>query len=411
MVLPDPGAEATAVSQPKRNPFPAYVIGGIDSLTQAMVDPALPLYITEKFGTDLMTTGFLMAIHPAVQFLTVPYLGKWSDKIGRRPVLMATQLLNIGSLAALALTNSLWVAFLARALMGVAGGCLSIAYAELADCSTPEDRSRIFGTAQKILVLPWIGGPILTGFLYQMHPAYPLALVALWSLLGFYTTAKYMSPAEPKTSKTISEAVKESTIALITEKRAWLNLAAIFCFTLPLRSHLANMSILAKQVCKIDGRPLTAAEFSYFCASIGLIATFCQFVLLKKALAHLGNFGLAVVAYVCITYGFFSLALVGGLGTLLISTIFISGSNGLLRVTLYAFMSLRGSSHRQVALMGSVQAVYSLCSVLGPVMAGAFMKQNMRLEWSITLGLIGVLGLVILVFFMDVGQNKDRWLL
>jgi MFS family permease len=59
----------------------------IDLIGFGIVIPVLPLY-AQKFGASEMVIGLLLAIYSVMQFIFAPILGKLSDRVGRRPVLL-----------------------------------------------------------------------------------------------------------------------------------------------------------------------------------------------------------------------------------------------------------------------------------------------------------------------------------
>src|SRR5881628_3570925 len=93
-----------------------------------IIIPLLPFY-AETFGASPITIGFLFAIYSICQLVAGPVLGDWSDRYGRRPVLIFSLLGTVVSFVLLAMAHSLVLLFVARIIDGLSGGNISTARA------------------------------------------------------------------------------------------------------------------------------------------------------------------------------------------------------------------------------------------------------------------------------------------
>src|SRR5262249_23454921 len=147
----------------------------IDLVGFGIVIPVLPLY-AERFGASETLVGILMASYSAMQFIFAPILGRLSDRVGRRPVLLLSLLgTSIGFLimglapalavgiAILGLSPTLVWLFFARIIDGISGGNISTAQAYIADVTPPDERSRGMGLIGAAFGLGFIFGPAIGG--------------------------------------------------------------------------------------------------------------------------------------------------------------------------------------------------------------------------------------------------------
>src|SRR5258708_19209869 len=117
----------------------------IDLVGLGIVIPVLPLY-AERYGASETTVGILVASYSAMQFIFAPLLGKLSDRVGRRPVLLVSLIgtsvgfLMMGlapqmpvGLAMFGLAPTLVWLFVARVIDGVIGGNMTSAQASITD--------------------------------------------------------------------------------------------------------------------------------------------------------------------------------------------------------------------------------------------------------------------------------------
>ncbi|HVO29879.1 MAG TPA: MFS transporter, partial [bacterium] len=127
-----------------RHPLlPIFLIVLVDILGLSIVIPLLPFY-TEHFGGSPQTQGLLVASYAACQLLAGPPLGRLSDDIGRKPVLIVSQMGTFVGFLLLGSANALWLLFVGRIIDGLTAGNLSIAQAYISDVTPPEKRAASF---------------------------------------------------------------------------------------------------------------------------------------------------------------------------------------------------------------------------------------------------------------------------
>lgn len=163
----------------------------VDMLSFSIVLPLLP-YLAESIGATATQIGLLTAMYPLAQVFAAPLLGRLSDKVGRKPVLVLSILGTAGGFVVLALARFLPILFVSRFIDGITGGNISVAQAYIADVTDPKDRGRALGLIGAAFGLGFILGPITGGLLSGISYALPawvgagLALLnaaAVWLLL------------------------------------------------------------------------------------------------------------------------------------------------------------------------------------------------------------------------------------
>src|SRR3989475_1560838 len=157
----------------------------IDLVGFGIVLPILPYY-AQHFGARGLLFGMLVGAYSGMQFLATAVLGRLSDRVGRRPILLTTMVINAAGYVLFALAGSYLVLFVARLVSGFAGGNISAAQAYVADVTTPAERSKGMGIVGAAFGLGFIVGPALGGLAahYGGHLAPGLVAAGL-SLLKF----------------------------------------------------------------------------------------------------------------------------------------------------------------------------------------------------------------------------------
>jgi multidrug resistance protein len=161
-----------------------FLIVFIDLVGFGIVIPILPLY-GERFGPSGLTLGLLMASYSAMQFFFAPVLGRLSDRVGRRPVLLISLVGSVIGYLLFGFAGSMAMLFAARIIDGISGGNIATAQAVIADITGPEDRAKGMGIIGAAFGLGFIVGPALSALLVDVQPWLPGVAAAFTSSLAF----------------------------------------------------------------------------------------------------------------------------------------------------------------------------------------------------------------------------------
>lgn len=162
-------------SQPgKRARLTVFLTILLDLIGFGMILPLLPFYAQELQASPF-EIGLLFSSYSLAQLLFAPLLGRLSDRVGRRPVLLGSIAGGAASYLLFALAPTYGVLLLARTLSGLAAANYAIAQAYMADVSAPEERSKAMGLVGAAFGLGFVLGPALGGL---------LAHAGTWSGLG-----------------------------------------------------------------------------------------------------------------------------------------------------------------------------------------------------------------------------------
>lgn len=183
--------------------LPVFVIILIDLMGLTIIVPLMSLYAA-SFGANALLIGFLGAAYPTAQVIGAPILGRLSDRFGRKPILLASQLGTFIGFILLGFANSLWMLFLARILDGLSGANVSTAQAVITDSTNEKTRTQGLGLVGAAFGLGFVVGPVISfislslgGNHYQV-PAFVAAGFSLISIL--LTTFLLKETHKPDTS-------------------------------------------------------------------------------------------------------------------------------------------------------------------------------------------------------------------
>ena len=168
--------------------LPILVIVLVDLMGLSIIIPLLPLYAA-RFGAEPFVVGILQATYPMMQFIGAPILGRLSDRFGRKPILIASQIGTLIGFILLGFAGSMFLLFVSRIIDGLSGANISTASAAIADSTNEKTRTQGFGLIGAAFGVGFVLGPILafivlavSGQNYQWV-AWTAALFSLTSIL------------------------------------------------------------------------------------------------------------------------------------------------------------------------------------------------------------------------------------
>ncbi|MEO1764693.1 MAG: MFS transporter, partial [Cyanobacteria bacterium J06629_18] len=154
------------------------LIAFINSVSFTIIIPLLYPY-AKQFGLNDFQASLLSTAYALPQFIGTPILGRLSDRLGRKPLLVISLLGTVLSGIVAAVTPVAWLLYVARIFDGLTGGNTSIARAVVSDITTVDQRAKAFGIFGSVFRLGFVAGPALS-YVAQQLPTIPKAL-ARWS--------------------------------------------------------------------------------------------------------------------------------------------------------------------------------------------------------------------------------------
>lgn len=335
----------------------------IDLLGFGIVIPLLPLY-AERYHPTPMQFGLLMSSYSAMQFVFAPILGRLSDRIGRRPVLIVSLAGTVIGYLVFAFARSLGALFFSRILDGITGGNIATAQAVIADSTSREDRARGMGMVGMSFGLGFIFGPAIGGFAVKLGEAGPglaaaaLSFVALvWTILRLPETRPEGAPARPVpivSPRSVLHALKRPLVGVILAL-AFINTGAF-----------ANLeSTFSQFVHARFGSGPTAVAWLF--VVIGVVAAFVQGFLVKRLVPRIGEPAVIAWGTAVLAVGFVVLVFVRNLPELIGAIVLMALGSGLVNPSLSSLLSKRASEHEQGEALGSFQSMTAMGRIFGPL--------------------------------------------
>jgi DHA1 family tetracycline resistance protein-like MFS transporter len=364
----------------------------IDLLGFGIIIPLLPFY-AESFGANAFTVGMLGAVFSLMQFLFAPIWGRWSDRIGRRPIILLGLLGSCLSYLALALASSLPLLFAARILGGIAGANIPTAQAYIADITTPENRARGMGMVGAAFGLGFVFGPALGGLLTHLGPDAPMWFASALCLLNFTAASRFLPE-----SRSVSPAPHQTTGRLEVFRRSLarpelaLLLALYFILSSAFSGFEATFALYSER-----RFGFTAATIGYVFTFVGVILAVSQGLLIGHVIKYVGERRLIPAAIGLIACGMGLIPLAGSVPTLLATLGLLALGMGLNQPALSSMVSRVASVDEQGGVLGLAQSLASLGRIVGPAWGGfLFDRYGMSVPYLSGATIMGIAVLVAL---------------
>lgn len=179
--------------------LPIFVIVLVDLLGLTIIIPLLPLYAA-AFRADPFTIGLLGTAYPFMQLIGSPILGGLSDRYGRKPVLLVSQIGTFIGFLLLGFAGNLSLLFLSRIIDGISGANIVVAQAAMTDSTTERTRAQGLGLIGAAFGLGFTIGPAIAGIsLWLSNNDYrvPAFVAAAFSLLSVILTTIWFKETLP----------------------------------------------------------------------------------------------------------------------------------------------------------------------------------------------------------------------
>ncbi|MBN1262844.1 MAG: MFS transporter [Candidatus Pacebacteria bacterium] len=357
----------------------------------SLILPFLP-FMAQDFGATPFLVGLILTSFSLLQFITAPIMGRLSDRFGRRPLLIVSQVSTAAGFLILGFAKSLPMLFLSRIVDGAIGSNFTIGQAVLSDLSTKKERSRIFGIGGIAFGFGFLVGPVLGGALAKSSYSLPAFLAAGISLVTILMTLFFLpeTSAKKKLQKNRLKIVDWSSIkAFLITFPTGLILAQLFFYLWAQAIFQGSFSLFARKQLNLG-----TDKIGYLLGYVGLINIFIRGWLLGKLINFLSEEKLRFWGMILLAVGLFLFPLARNFKNLLLSMTFFALGNSLARPFLTGAISRSVSDSKQGEVMGVVSSLGSLARIFGPISGGVILT-SLPVFW---LG-IGGGGLMIIALF------------
>ena len=370
-----------------RSPLvPIFLVVAVDVLALTLVLPLLPYY-AEHFGATPFVVGTLFASFALCQFIAGPILGRISDRVGRKPTLVVSQIGTFIGFLILGFAGSLWMIFLARIIDGLTAGNLSIAQAYISDVTKPEERTKAFGLIGIAFGGGFLLGPAISGFLSRYGYQWPAFAAAFLSLVSIICSIVLL----PKVARVVDTRERIGRLKgftqFLTRPRSRRRLLEFFFFTLSFSTMIGGLALFLERRMGFN-----AEHTGYVFAFSGLVGGLIQGGLLGRLVKRFGEERLSIIGFGAMALGAALIGTIFGLPTLSMVVIISGIGSAITRPSVTTLITKSVEPYEQGAALGVSQSLASIAQMIGPLVAGYLIQHEQLGLYGIVSGTFALIG-------------------
>jgi DHA1 family tetracycline resistance protein-like MFS transporter len=370
----------------------------IDLMGFGILIPILPTFASKELGISDFGIGSIVAVYSLMQFIFNPTLGKLSDKIGRRPVILVTQLLTAVSYLIFAFSNSFALLFFSRMLAGLGGSNIGVAQAYIADITTREDRAKGMGMIGAAFGLGFVFGPIIGALLarYGYHVA---GIASALFTLSAFTFAFFRLPESLKEKKSEGR-IKIKIFDFQFAKQVLSNpslgflIVLLFFIIFSIANIYGTFAILGYKFYHFSDQ-----QNGMLFGISGLVGALVQAGFIRTLSQKLNDKTIVLIGIFFMMIGLGFLPYGGNFSGVAIVISIMAVGSGILQPIIPSMISKYAPDNQQGATLGFSQSVSALARVFGPLWGG-FSYHFLGYQFPFLTGALFTMLAFIVSFFM-----------
>lgn len=370
----------------------------------AMILPILPLYAKRQYGLPEQAIPLLNTSFFAAQFVAAPILGRASDRYGRVPVLLVSQIGTVISFLLLAIAPTTGWLFFARILDGITGGNIIVAQAYITDVTPRERRTEALGYIFAVFGLGFVIGPAIGTLLattFGVRVPYMIAALAaaLVVLLTRLTLDESLGP-EQRAHNRRANAAALSPRLVIRNQALMLIVIIAFIAQFGLGLLQATLALFGDDVLFAGyEQRIRDLGIGALLAVIGLTQFLTQAVLIRRLAPRLGDAPLVVIGNASRMLGLYLLAMATSPFLGAFAAVFFASGMGLMMPPLQSLSTRTVPDELRGGVLGVYQSTLSLAIIMGTALSGVLFTLNPAAPYWLggTLSLIAILPAMLLM--------------
>lgn len=356
-----------------------YIMGFLDLLGVSLILPLI-LPVVNSLGASHIAAGCITSLYGAIQLLSSPVAGWWSDGMGRRPVLLVCTLATALSYVLLGASSSLLVIVIARVIAGVFKHSQTMCRAVLVDVTGVQDRSHVFGTFNATSSMGFIVGPMLGGHLSELPNGFTVVcnLAAALFIVDFVLCwvfipekSSHQSRVEAKTPSSQARQSR-SFIHDIEWSIFWDVFLIRFFLSFSSLVYRSNFSLLIKE--NFGASPKV---IGYLISFQGIISATAGFLTGRVSRFYKNSSQELFHSSILLCFALFGLTVAPSLPILVMCLVPLCTSTAVIRVSSTAVTIGRCKPSQVGSITGFGQSIASVARMVTPLVAGAAQQASL----------------------------------
>lgn len=362
------------------------IIAIVNALGYGIIIPIIFAY-SQKFGLTVFQNGLLFAIFSFCSFISAPFIGRLSDKYGRKPLLVISIIGTALSFFTAAFAPSAIFLFLARALDGITAGNIPVASAVISDTTEPKDRAKGFGIIGASFGFGFVFGPAISAATAGFGLHVPFIIAGVISVIAVILTIIFL----PETNKHIGQVHKgkifdiNKLVLSVFDKNVGMTLLISLIYNLAW-----GMFIVTYQPFSINIMHLSANQIAMMFTIFGIVGLLMQAFVIHRVVTKLGEKKAFIISLFVAAVSYFCLFFVRGIELFILVALFSSAANSFFLPLISTILSKETDEKSQGSILGLNSSYVSIGNILGPIVAGLLSSAFLPLPFLIGSGVIFV---------------------
>ncbi len=351
--------------------YVVFLIIFTEVLGFSMVLPLVP-FLGLSLGLTPIQIGLIASVFSFCQLFASPITGKLSDRFGRRPLFLLSQLSTFAGFLLLGFATSVILLIMSRLIDGLLGSNMTVSQAYISDITEPEHRTRVYGYSSGVFGAGLIFGPFIGGVLSRIDYSVPMFFAAAITLISVVLVIFFLP--ESVTEKSNKLSLRFNDILPVKDAIQFAETAQIrnillmfFIFNTGFFLFISNFSLLAEAQVHV-----TADQVGFYMAWIGVLRVAIQTFLIARLLRALGEGGMLKTGIVAMIVSMVGLVFSADFLIVFVPLIFIAYGTGVSRPILTSRLTNSVPKKETATVLGVNNSLTSLAQIITPI-AGGFM--------------------------------------
>ncbi|MGI5879144.1 MAG: MFS transporter [Syntrophomonadaceae bacterium] len=356
----------------------------------SIIMPVLPYY-AESMGANAFQLGLLITVYAVCQFIFAPVWGAYSDRVGRRPVLLTGILGYSFTFILFGFATKLWMLYVIRIAGGImACATMPTAMAYVGDSTSMEKRGSAMGMIGAAMGMGMVFGPAIGGILSGISLAFPFVFAGLLALANAISVYILLPESLASENRVIRKVERASLLEGL--KTPLVILFLCICLgSIGESIHHGTFALFAES--KLS---FTARDIGWAFTVAGIVMALVQGLLVGRLINNIGEEKTAATGIILMGTSFVLFLFMYNIPSSMAFMAVFSAGVGLMRPAISAAVSKRTTSG-QGSAMGILNGYDSLGRAIGPVLGGFMLDLGLNLGYytAIFISLLALLTLVV----------------
>jgi len=380
----------------------------VDVLGFLMIMPLLPQYVL-SFGSSDFMIGVIVSANALSSMIFGPVWGRLSDKYGRKPILIISQVGTLVSFGILAMADSTMMLLFSRILDGMFGGQIPTINAVLSDISRPESRSEKMAYMGVAMLIGSVFGPMIGGYLGSFNMAYPAYAATFLAGVAIVTSVLVFPETMPEQRRKdlraqFHGAAEDGNAEGLFTRTVKLRLAQMFGTTMMFGLMMSGMSLILDR--RYNSGPMAIGNIA---AMMGIIGFIIGMGLMRPLNRRFGENKILVGAIILFGLAYLVYPFMDTIAGFYFFKILLVSGSSLSRPVVRSRLARAVKPSQQGAISGYSTTVRSLAQTIAPLITMGWLQirvlnlGGLSLDYNQLIGITGVLfvALLAVVAFLD----------